>query len=78
LINKPIIGNQIQSDWAQTNMLNPAYIANKPTKLSDFENDVTSSINGNGDVQINGGLIVNNSRAYYGLWQTEKQGASTH
>lgn len=30
----------VQSDWSQTNSSNDAFIKNKPTKLSQFENDV--------------------------------------
>ena len=35
-------GEQVQADWTESNPSSPAYIQHKPTKLSDFENDITT------------------------------------
>ena len=40
LINRPEV-IQLQADWNQTDTSSPDYIKNKPTKLSDFTNDMT-------------------------------------
>lgn len=42
LINRPEF-IQLQSDWDQTDTDSPDYIKNKPTELSDFNNDLSLS-----------------------------------
>lgn len=44
LRNRPEI-IQLQADWNQTDTDSPDYIKNKPTKLTDFENDLSYADN---------------------------------
>ena len=46
--------DQLQTDWLQADEWHPAYLRNKPTKLSDIDPNVPDVI-GNGTIAVSGG-----------------------
>lgn len=66
---------KLQSDWNETGTNNPAYIRNKPTKLSQFTNDLVfrtinhETIKGEDNINIHDGFYFPNAvQDYDGNW----------
>ena len=81
LTNKPTIPDaQIQSDWNQTNSSSKDYVKNKPTKLSDFDNDSGFTTNEGTitGIKMNGSVISTSGVADLGTVITSHQSLTNY